>query len=205
MNATNRFMNRLLLFVVGVVLLVGGGVALAAGTLAAGDPPRWLRRPASTATDAVETAAGWTWQIPGIGEVSASWLLAGATAVILTGILLAFLGTRRRGGTKTVLEVDVAGGRTTVDRDVAEAVLTEPLVRRPDVISARTGAYRIGRTRAVELAVIVRPGAPLGAVVTAAEKAVQDWDDLLGARIPILLHLSDRRWRDTFRSPTRVR
>jgi hypothetical protein len=205
MNATNRFMNRFLLFVAGAVLLGGGGVALAAGILTAGDAPPWLRRPASTATDAVEAAAGWTWQIPGIGEVSASLLLAGVSAVILLAVLLTFLGTRRRGGTKTVLEVDVAGGRTTVDRDVAEAVLTEPLVRRPDVISARTGAYRIGRTRAVELAVIVRPGAPLGAVVTAAEKAVQDWDDLLGARIPILLHLSDRRWRDTFRSPTRVR
>ncbi|MFK3676475.1 hypothetical protein ACI2IP_02005 [Microbacterium sp. NPDC090218] len=205
MNATNRLMNRVLLFVAGAVLLAGGGIALAAGTLAAGTPPEWLRRPVDAVAGAVDTAAGWTWQVAGIGTVSVPLLIVGAAVVILTVVLLAFLGTRRRGGSKTVLEVDVAGGRTTVDRDVAEAILTEPLVRRPDVLSARTGAYRIGRTRAVELAVTVRPGAPLGAVLAAAEKAVEEWDELLGARIPIMLHLSDRRWRDTFRSPTRVR
>ncbi|QYM65196.1 hypothetical protein [Microbacterium sp. Se5.02b] len=50
----------------------------------------------------------------------------------------------------------------------------------------------------------MRPGAPLGAVVDAAEAAIREWDELLGERIPIMLHLSDRRWRDAFRSPRRV-
>lgn len=204
MNATNRVMNRVLLFFAGAALLVAGAVALAAGIISAGEVPEWMRRPASAVADLWESALGSTVEVGGVGAVSVPLLLAAATAVILTVLLIVFLSTRRRGRSKTVLEVDAAGGRTTVDRNVADAVLTEPLVRRPDVISARTGAYRVGRTRAVELAVIVRPGAPLGAVVEAAEEVIRDWDELLGARIPILLHLSDRRWRDAFRATTRV-
>lgn len=205
MNATNRFMNRTLLFIAGAVLLGVAIGALAAGVLAAGNPPVWLQGPASAVADAVGTASAWTWQVGGLGAVSVPLLLAAAAVVLLTVVLLIFLATRGRGGTKTVLEVDAPGGRTQVDRAVLEALLTEPLIRRPDVLSARTSAYRLGRTRAVELAVTVRPGAPLGAVVATAEAAVRDGDDLLGTRIPVMLHLSDRRWRDAFRSPTRVR
>ncbi|NJI60674.1 hypothetical protein HCX50_14675 [Microbacterium oxydans] len=205
MNATNRFVNRSVLFLVGAALLVAGVVALAAGVLAAGDPPPWVRRPAAEVAAAWESARGWTWQVMGIGPVSVLLLLAVAAVLVLTVLLVVFLISRRRGRSKTVLDVDTATGRTTVDRNVVDAVLTEPLVRRPDVLSARTGTYRVGQTRAVELAVIVRPGAPLATVVAAAEAAIDEWDDLLGSRIPILLHLSDRRWREGFRSPTRVR
>lgn len=205
MNATNRIMNRVLLFLAGVVLLGGGLVALAAGVLSAGNAPAWMQRPAGAVAEAWASAADWTWEVAGIGTVSVPAVLAAAAVVVLAVLLIVFLSTRRRGGSKTVLEVDAAGGRTTVDRNVADAVLTEMLLARPDVLSARTGAYRIGRARAVELAVVVQPGASLGAVVAAAETAIGEWDRLLGARIPILLHLSDRRWRDALRSTTRVR
>uniref|UniRef100_UPI001443E8C7 hypothetical protein n=2 Tax=unclassified Microbacterium TaxID=2609290 RepID=UPI001443E8C7 len=161
-------------------------------------------RPATQVAAAWESAEGWTWQAMGIGPVSMPVLLALAAAVVLTVLLVVFLSSRRRGRSKTVLDVVTATGRTTVDRNVVDAVLTEPLIRRPDVLSARTGTYRVGSTRAVELAVTVRPGAPLATVVAAAEAAIGEWDDLLGSRIPILLHLSDRRWREGFRSPTRV-
>lgn len=197
-------MNRVLLFLAGAGLLAGGAVAVAAGVLSAGASPGWMRRSASAVVDAWDQARGWTIEVGGTGAVSVPLLLAAATLVILTVLLIVFLSTRSRGKSKTVLEVDGVGGRTTVDGNVADAILTEPLLGRPDVLSARTGTYRVGKTRAVELAVIVRPGAPLGAVVAAAEEAIREWDELLGARIPILLHLSDRRWRDTFRTATRV-
>lgn len=205
MNATNRIMNRALLFLAGVVLLAGGFVALAAGVLSAGNAPAWMQQPAGAVAEAWASAADWTWEVTGVGTVSVPAVLAAAAAVVLAVLLIVFLSTRKRGRSKTVLEVDAAGGRTTVDRNVADAVLTETLLARPDVLSARTGAYRIGQARAVELAVVVQPGASLGAVVAAAETAIGEWDRLLGARIPILLHLSDRRWRDALRSTTRVR
>jgi hypothetical protein len=205
MNATNRFVNRSVLFLVGAALLVAGVVALAAGVLATGDAPAWIRRPAREVAAAWEPARDGTWEVPGIGTMSTPLLFGAAAVLVLTTLLVVFLSSRRRGRSKTVLDVDTVAGRTTVDRNVADAVLTEPLIRRRDVLSARTGAYRIGQTRAVELAVTVRPGASLGGVVAAAEEAIGDWDDLLGSRIPVLLHLSDRRWREGFRAPTRVR
>ncbi|WAA66989.1 hypothetical protein [Microbacterium oxydans] len=205
MNATNRGMNRVLLFCTGAVLLIAGAAALAAGALSTGAAPTWLRGTASAAADVWSSIAGLTWEITGIGSVSVLILIAVAALVLLTLVLIAFLSSRTRGRSKTVLEVDTPGGRTVVDRSVADAVLTAALSSRPDVLSARADAYRVRGTRALELAVVVQPGASLGAVVAAAEGAIREWDALLGARIPILLHLSDRRWRDALRSTTRVR
>jgi len=205
MSATSRVWNRVLLFVAGAVLLLVGCAALAAGVVSAGNPPDWLRRAATRAVDAWGTAAAWTWEIEGIGTVPTIPLIAATVVVLLTVVLMIFVFTRGRGRSTTVLEVDSVDGRTTVDRNVVEALLTEPLIRRPDVLSARTGAYRVGKARAVELAITVRPGASLGAVVAAAEGVIAEWDQLLGARIPILLHLSDRRWRDALRSTMRAR
>lgn len=204
MNATNRVLNRVLLFLAGVVLLAAGAVALAAGILAGGDPPAWMREPLRAITDAWSSLERWTVEVAGVGPVSVLLLIAVGTAIVLTVLLLIFLGTRGRGRSREVLDVDGAGGRTAVDRSVAEAVLAEPLSSRPDVLSARAAAYRVRRAPAIELAVTVRPGAPLAAVVAAAEAAVREWDQLLGSRVPILLHLSDRGWRDSFRKATRV-
>ena len=205
MNATNRFANRALLFVAGTLLLTIGLGVLAAGAIAIGDAPAWLDRLLSPVADAAASATTWTWRAGGIGVVSVPLLVAVTTIVLLVVVLIVFLVTRGRGGTRTVLEVVAPGGRTEVDRTVLDALLTEPLNTRPDVLSARTSAYRIGGAHAVELAVTVRPGARLGAVLAAAEAVVRDGDDLLGSRIPIMLHLSDRRWRDAFRAPARVR
>nr|WP_017203710.1 hypothetical protein [Microbacterium barkeri] len=199
MNATNRVMNRVLLFLAGVVLLAAGIVALAAGILAGGDPPVWTREPLRVITDVWSSLARWTVDVAGVGPVSVLLLIAVGTALLLTVLLLVFLGTRGRGRTREVLEVDGVGGRTAVDRSVADAVLAEPLSRRPDVETSR-----VRRAPAIELAVTVRPGAPLGAVVAAAQAAVREWDQLLGSRVPILLHLADRGWRDSFRTATRV-
>lgn len=204
MNATNRVTNRVLLFLTGVILLIAGAASLASGLFSAGDPPVWIREPVAAASDAWVTAAGWTVELGAIGAVPALLLIAAAVVVVLAVLLLVFICTRGRGRTKSVLWIDADEGRTTVDTSVADAVLTAPLLDRPDVLSARASTYRVKKTRAIELAVIVRPGASLANVVSAAEAAISDWDALLGSRVPVMLHLSDRRWRDAFQSRSRV-
>lgn len=204
MNATNRVTNRVLLFLTGVILLLVGAASLASGLFSAGDPPAWFREPVAAASDAWVTAAGWSVDLGAIGAVPVLLLIAAAVVIVLTVLLLVFVCTRGRGRTKSVLWIDAEDGRTTVDTSVADAVLTAPLLDRPDVLSARASAYRVKKTRAIELAVIVRPGASLANVVSAAEAAISDWDALLGSRVPVMLHLSDRRWRDAFQSRARV-
>jgi hypothetical protein len=205
MNATNRVINRLVLFLAGAVLLIAGASVLAAGLLGAGEPPSWAQGSLAAASEAWASATGWTVNMAGIDPVPVVLLVAAATALLLTVLLLVFVFTRGRGRSNDVLAVDTDRGTTTVDRDVADAVLTEPLNARPDVISARVGAYRVRRAPALELAVTVQPGASLDAVLAAAESAVRDWDQLLGTRIPIMMHLSDRRWRDALRPRVRVK
>lgn len=205
MNATNRVVNRLVLFLAGVVLLAAGAAALLAGLLAAGVLPPWAQGVLPVVSTAGSSFASSTVEIVGVGTVQVAPLIAGAVVLVLTVLLLVFLFTRGRGRANSVLEVDAREGCTIVDRNVADAILTAPLTARPDVLSARVGAYRVRRTRAIVLAITVQPGASLGAVLSAAETAVRDWDELLGTRIPIMVHLSDRRWRDALRPRARVR
>lgn len=204
MKTTNRVMNRVLLLLVGLALLGAGVASIVAAVRSAGASPAWLDGPATTVSETWTAAAEWRVEVAGVGAVSVLVIIAAVAAIVMAVLLLVFVFTRRGRGVKNVLEVKSDAGRTAVDRNVADAVLTNPLNDRPDVIAARTSAYRLKKSHALELAVTVRPGASLGAVTEAAETAVRDWDQLLGSRVPIMLHLSDRRWRDAFRARTRV-
>ncbi|QNA91964.1 MULTISPECIES: hypothetical protein [unclassified Microbacterium] len=80
MNATNRLANRALLFVAGVILLVFGVGALAAAIVVTGEAPDWIRRPASAVMDLWGASSAWTWQVVGVGAVSAPVVLAAGDA-----------------------------------------------------------------------------------------------------------------------------
>jgi hypothetical protein len=198
MNATNRILNRGLLLVVGIVLLAAGAAAMVTGLR-----PAWLGPWPERVTEAAHALGGI--DVAGAGTVPVLLVWALGVALLCAVLLVVFVFTRGRGKTKNVLRVEADGGRTVVDRNVAEALLAGTLAERPDVLSARTGAYLVRGTRAVELSVTVQRGASLSRVLAAAESAVQDWDALLGERIPVLVHLSDRTWRDRLRPRARVR
>jgi len=201
MNATNRLLNRGLLLICGLILLAGGAAAIALGM-----PPAWAEPGLGMSAERLLARVGaWGVEVPGVGVVAGSVLVSLGAALVLSILLLMFLFTRGGGRTRTVLRMDGEHGRTSVDRSVAEAVLAGSLAERADVISARTGVYLVKREPAIELAVTVQRGASLGRVLDAAESSVRDWDSLLGTRLPVLVHLSDRNWRDGLRSRTRVR
>lgn len=199
MNATNRVVNRGLLFVFGVILLGAGATATVAGLR-----PDWLGPWPGRIAEGVLTLGEPRIEVTSAVVVPVAAVVALAAALLLAVLLVIFIFTRGRGKTRSVLRVDAEGGRTVVDRDVADAVLAATLSERADVLSARAGAYLVRRARAIELAVTVQRGASLDCVLAAAESAVDDWDALLGARVPILVHLTDRSWRDGLRSRNRV-
>jgi hypothetical protein len=200
MNATNRVLNRAVLLVFGVVMLVAGATAITFGL-----QPEWAEPWGTRAAEVASTLGEPAIEVTGAGTIPVAALAALAAAALALVLLVVFVFTRGRGRAKSVLRADVAGGRTVVDRNVAEAVLAGTLAERSDVLSARTGAYLVMGTRAVELAVTVQRGASLDRVLAAAEAVVDEWDALLGARVPILVHLADRNWRDALRHRTRVR
>ncbi len=202
MTSTGRWLNRALLLVCGLLLLVGGAVAVLAGVRPQG--AGWWA-PAEYAEPALDRSRTWVAGLPDVGGLSGAQAAALAVAVVLTVLLIVFLSTRGRGRTSTVVRLRADDGRTSVDQGVAGALLAGPLTERGDVLSARTSVYRVKGAPAICLAVIVRRGADLSQVLAAAERAVADWDSLAGVRVPVLVHLADQRWRDRPRTRTRVR
>ncbi|RPF20888.1 hypothetical protein [Myceligenerans xiligouense] len=201
MRSTNRVLNRGLLLLCGLLLAVAGAAALLAGTRPGRADLPALTAPAGTAWSRART---WATGLPEVGGVPGIVVVALAAAVLLLVLLTVFVLTRGRGRTSTVLDLRAGDGRTSADREVAEAVLAAPLDRRPDVLSARTNVYRVRGAPAIEMLVTVRRGADLSVVLAAVDGVLGDWDALAGVRVPVLVHLSDRGWLDGLRSSRRV-
>lgn len=204
MNSTNRILNRAVIFIFAVLLAAGGAAALLLALR-----PVWAESAVVNAerliAGAVSDFAQATVAVPGAGEVPVALIAVFAGVLVLAVALTIFVFARGRGDVREVVRTRGSDGRTDVDRNVAAAVLADVLSARQDVLSSRTGVYLVKGRRTVRLAVTVRPGARLGDVLAAAERAVQDWDRLLGGETPILIHLTDRGWLNRYRSAIRVR
>lgn len=204
MNATNRFLNRALLLVIGCVLAAGGAALI----LAAMRPP-WasellgfgahlLRRGES----AIE---GWTGGAFLSSDGTVPAVIALVALLILLALCIAFITTRGGGRSATVVRVDSTQGSTQIDRSIAEAVVAGQLRERADVLSASSASFRVRRAPALIISLRVRQRAELPRVLAAAERAMADWDQLAGSEVPIVVHLAGRTWLDRWRAATRVR
>ena len=204
MNATNRVVNRILLFVVGLGLLAVAAAALLAVL------PVPLAQEARRALDdvlrrAMTTLDAWDEGIPRLGGLPGTAMLALLAGAIVAVLLLVFLFSRGGGRTAELVRDETRAGTTTVDSSVAEAVLTTPLRERADVLSSTAQAFRVHRAPAVRLAVVPRSGAGLAEILGAADEAIEDWRAIAGTSMPVLVHLADRSGFERLRSASRVR
>ncbi|WP_119695726.1 hypothetical protein [Microbacterium halotolerans] len=198
MNASNRPLGRALLLVIGLALAASGALCVV-----------WVTRPAFVERFA---AAADTWARERVAALAdpAAWGAGIATAAVaacagLAVVMLVWFIISRGGGrTATVFRRTGPDGRIDVDAGVADAVITETMRLRNDVLSCRADAYRVRGSEAIRFAVRPRRGADLGRLIAAAERCIADWDALSGSRLPIVLHLQGRgRWQ-ALRSMTRV-
>ncbi|MBO9625887.1 MAG: hypothetical protein J7484_05895 [Microbacterium sp.] len=201
MNATNRVANRIVLVLGAALLATAGVIAVVAGI---GMPQlgRWLAAATRAAQDAV---GSWSLAVAGGAELPGLVVVGAGIGILVVVLSVVFLATRGGGRTGEVWHGGGVRGETRVDRSVAEAMVAEAIATRPDVLSARLAAYRVKRTPTIAVTVTVRRGARLDEVLTAAAAAVGEWDALLGARTPVLVHLADGRWLDARRGRARVR
>lgn len=200
MNSTNRALNRAVLLIGGILFALAGVAALLWAVR-----PAWAQSVLSDVEQAVDAALSGTRVAVGDIDIPTVLIAAFIAALILAVVLTIFVFARGRGSVHEVARVKADDGRTDVDRNVVETVLSGALIPRQDVLSARTGVYLVKGTRTVRIAVTVRQGASLGDVIAAAERAIKDWDSLLGGEIPVLIHLTDRGWLGRYRSAARVR
>lgn len=177
MNSTNRALNRAVLLIGGILFAIAGVAALVWAVR-----PAWAQSVLSDVEKAVDAALSGSSVAVGDIDIPTVLITAFIAALILAVALIIFVFARGRGSVHEVARVRTDDGRTDVDRNVVDAVLSGALSARPDVVSARTGVFLVRGVRTVRLALTVRQGASLGDVLAAAERAIKDWDSLLGAR-----------------------
>ncbi|SJN10791.1 hypothetical protein FM113_10120 [Leucobacter sp. 7(1)] len=202
MNSTNRILNRVVLCLAGLVLAVIGGVLVMISVWPDAISrvlPGWddSVSDARAAVSAVVSDPQNTAVPPGL----VAWGVAGILGVL--ALLIWFLATRGGGRTSTVARAAEVGGVTAVDRSVAAEVIGDAMRDCPGVISVQIGAFRVRREPALLLRATTQRGAVLSEVVTAAETAAAEWDALVGASMPVVLHLAGpgvwHRWRSAVR------
>lgn len=146
MNATRRGLNRFLLFLVAVVLLGLGALALAVGLLPGGT---------DTWTSVMGGFQGW---LQGLGRDSAGW---GAVAafVVLAIILIVIAASAVRGRRQAPLQSTGSAndaGRITVTDDFASEALKNALGDRDEILSSRISAGEIKNESVLHVAVTPR-------------------------------------------------
>jgi len=186
MTTTNRFLNRLLLLLVGLVLLAVGG-AVAVGAL--------LPDVQQTVSTAAEDASG-----PASDALSGSqpWILwvTAAVALVLILLLLRFIVRQGRGRTSTLLRVSAGsggstptGGTLTLDAKVAEQVLEEALTRDPGIVSVDVSAFDIRHRRVLRITAHTRRGVSPMQTRRTVDTAVRRWDAVLGEETPVVVQI----------------
>lgn len=185
MNSTNRFLNRLFVFVVGLVVFAAGA-AVSAGALLPDVQKNIADNAQSGIGPATDTIDAQPWIL---------WVVAVVTVLLIVALLW-FVFRQGRGHTGTLLRVDEqssaktpTGGSVTLDVKVAAQVLEEALSRNPDVVSVDVTGFRVKKENTLRLTAYSRRGASPVELRRSIDAAVAEWDAALGASTPIVIQI----------------
>lgn len=163
MNNTNRALNRIFVFVVGLILLAAGAAA-AAPQFWPWWADRWEqagRQGLQVVTDALEASP-----LPGT-DVS-WWMLAALAALLVVTIgMILVIASVGGGGSREIYRapsVTRAGGqaggadRVVLETSFATDTLKNSLDKRPDLVASSVGAYTVNRQPVLHISVTPRQG-----------------------------------------------
>jgi len=187
MNSTNRAVNRLFVFVIGLVLLVVGSVAAAAVLIPA------VRAGWKDATGPVtDQVSAWLQQTP-LGDTGVSWVMPALLVLAVIAIILSIVFIVRQGRGRTgvvVTEPTSEHGTTVIESALAEHALQDAIGSRAEFVASHVSTYRVKRTPVLKISVTCRRGVSPKDAATIVEDAVRALDELLGRRIPALVQIS---------------
>jgi hypothetical protein len=179
MNDTNRALNRIVVFVVGLVLLLAGA-AVAVGALWP-DVQQTVSDGASDATGPVTDALSG-------GQAWILWVTA-AACLVLALLLVVFVVRQGGGRTSTLLDLSEAeGSHSPTGGHVV--VLEEALSSTPGVLAADVVAFRVKGENVLRVTVDARRGASPVDLRRAVDEAVARWDELLGTVTPVVVQIN---------------
>jgi hypothetical protein len=187
MNSTNRFLNRALVIVVGLVLVIVGGAAIAVVTLpAAAD---WVDSATAATVDGVKNALVWLGQEP---TATSSVLLIALLVVAVIIVILAFGYIFGQGGGRIhriISGPKTSWGTTVVESSVAEHAIKDALDQEPEFASSRVTAYRVRSTPTLAVTVSCRRGVSPSDAVARVTDTLRALDAVLGEEIPAYIQV----------------
>lgn len=173
MNATRRGLNRFFLFLVAIVLLAAGALALAVA-LVPGVADAWT-----------SIAGGFQGWLQDLGRDSAGWG-AVAAIVVLAIILIVMASAAVRGRRHTPLQSTGSAtdnGRITVTDGFASAALNNALEERDEILSARVTAGEVRHESVLHVAVTPRQNTSPRQVAEHVETLVSNLASLTGQEL----------------------
>ena len=192
MNTTPRFLNRLVLAVVGIVLLAGGaaGLLVLALPAAAG----WWADTALRIGAGVEDARRST-TLEGQAD---TWLWPALGAVLVVLIVLLVLWMMAQGRGRAALfwsgesgrPGDPAHGSVSISAGAAEQLLRSALLERPDLVGASVSTWYVRGVPGLRVRVHPRRGTPPYAVAADVSRLVEALDAVTGLRVPVLISVA---------------
>lgn len=171
MNRTNRGLNRLVLFLVGVLALAAG-VAAVVVTAWPAAADLWIGGAETARTWLEETSAQ-----TAITEEAVSWVTLGALAIVLILIVLLIVVLTRIGGGRSQTLLRSTGaqnalGRVTVRETFVSDALAHSLGQRDEILFSRVSAADVHGEPVLHVSVTPRQN-------TSPQRVVEDLDRLL--------------------------
>jgi len=186
MTNTNRGLNRLFIFIVGLIVFILG-IATASTHVIPAIRTGW-EGTAPTVQQNIHEVHASAMLAPGV-----SWITIGVLAVlaILTILLVAFIVKQGHGRTSRLIRDDRTDhGVTVIDSTVAEEALQGVLNGRPELVFAHVSTFDVKGAPTLKVSVTALRGVSPKEITTTVESAVRALDALLGREIPTYLHIS---------------
>jgi len=187
MNATNRGVNRVILFVVGVTMIgAGGAVVMAMLSPDAGNLwQSWLA-----------TGAEWTVSADERSRISAattlSWFTLGILALLVVVVIIAVMIIARLGGGRSSVVIrEEAGagtqGSVTIRHGFAADAITQSLAAHDEILSSRVNARRLWGADLLHVSVTPRQNTSPVDIAETVTGLVDRLASLLGREVPTLV------------------
>lgn len=187
MNTTNRGANRLLIFILGLVVLILGAASILLGVL-----PTFNSGWKSTAPTVSKSVSS-TFGAAPFFATGSSWLYIALIAilVIIVVLLVRFIVKQGNGHTSELFHDDTTEhGSTIVKAGVAKEALQEALKERDDLVSSSVTTYDVQGTNVLKISATARRGVSPKDVSDTIQTHLKALDQLLGVEVPAMIQIS---------------
>ncbi|TFC14332.1 hypothetical protein E3O19_11200 [Cryobacterium algoritolerans] len=192
MNSTNRILNRIFVFLVGLLVLTGGAT-LALVALIPLVRDSWTnttRVGIDRATRLLQATPFPEFLVP----VSGSWLwfIALAAGALLIAVLVTFSLRQGHGRTSRLVTLNgkTSSGAVVIEAKVAEHAIEEALTIRPELVASHVSTYRVKNQSALKVAITCRRGISPREANQIVNEVLFSFDNLLGLQLPALVQIS---------------